>query len=175
MQNLTDLLPAILSIGVGATLVMDIWTLFLQRALAIPSLSYCLVGRWFGHMPNGVFRHAKITAAAARPGECAIGWAVHYVVGIIYAGLLILPYQGAWLNCLSLNSVYAFWLALALGVATVVFPFLVMQPALGFGFAASKNPEPVRARIKTLLTHCVFGVGLYVSGCIYQLLLVHVQ
>jgi hypothetical protein len=52
-----------------------------------------------------------------------------------------------------------------------VFPFLVMQPALGFGFAAAKNPHPVRARFKTLMTHSVFGVGLYVSGCGYLLFL----
>ena len=33
-------------IGLGATLVMDIWALFLQRIFKIPSLNYCLVGRW---------------------------------------------------------------------------------------------------------------------------------
>lgn len=175
MQNLNDLLPAILIIGVGATLVMDIWALFLQRVMAIPSLSYCLVGRWVGHMPSGVFYHAKITAAEARPGECALGWSVHYLVGIIYAGFLVLPYQGAWLDWLSYSSLQAIWVALALGMATVVFPFLVMQPALGFGFAASKNPDPVRARIKTLLTHIVFGVGLCVAGYVYKLLLALVQ
>lgn len=28
-------------IGIGATLVMDLWNLFLKRAFSIPSLNYC--------------------------------------------------------------------------------------------------------------------------------------
>ncbi len=175
MQNVFDVILAILVVGVGATLVMDLWALFLQRVLAIPSLSYCFVGRWVGHMQRGVFHHVKISAAEARPRECMLGWGVHYLVGIIYAGFLVLPHQGVWLNWLGANSLQAFWVALALGIATVMFPFLVMQPALGFGFAASKNPDPLRARIKTLMTHLVFGVGLFVAGYIYHLLRMHLN
>jgi len=175
MQNLNNLLLAMLLVGVGATLIMDMWALFLQRVLAIPSLSYCLVGRWVGHMPRGIFYHAKIAAAEARPGECTLGWVIHYLIGIIYAGFLVLPHQGIWLHWLSYNALQAFGVAMALGVATVIFPFLVMQPALGFGLAASKNPKPLQARIKTLLTHSVFGVGLYVAGCTYQILLALVR
>ena len=37
----------------GATLVMDVWALLLKRAFNIPSANYCLVGRWFRHMPEG--------------------------------------------------------------------------------------------------------------------------
>jgi hypothetical protein len=171
MGNLNELLLASLAVGVGATLVMDIWALLLQRVLAIPSLSYCLVGRWLGYMPSGVFYHTKITAAAPRSGECVLGWSVHYLIGIIYAGLLLIPSNGIWLEWLSDNALQAFAAAVAVGLVTIVFPFLVMQPALGFGFAAAKNPHPVRARFKTLMTHSVFGVGLYVSGCGYLLFL----
>jgi len=46
----------------------------------------------------------------------------------------------------------------------VVFPFFIMQPSLGLGIAASKTPHPARARLKSLVTHAVFGVGLYVCG-----------
>jgi len=175
MQSMIDLLMATLVIGAGATLVMDLWALFLRRVLAIPSLSYCLVGRWVAHMPCGIFHHTKITATKAWSGECVLGWGVHYLIGIIYAGFLVLPYQGVWLHWLGDSPLYAFGVALTLGVVTVVFPFLVMQPALGFGLAAARNPNPMHARIKTLLTHGVFGVGLYVMGCIYQILLTLVK
>ncbi len=36
-------------IGVGATVLMDLWAIFLKRAFAISSLDYAFVGRWLGH------------------------------------------------------------------------------------------------------------------------------
>ncbi|MCA3843725.1 MAG: DUF2938 family protein, partial [Burkholderia sp.] len=58
-----DVLLNLLPIGAGATLVMDLWTLFRRRAFGIPSLDYALVGRWIGHMMHGRFRHVSIVAA----------------------------------------------------------------------------------------------------------------
>ena len=49
-----------IAIGIGATLIMDLWNLFLKRALGVPSLNYCLLGRWVSHMPAGTFRHASM-------------------------------------------------------------------------------------------------------------------
>jgi hypothetical protein len=54
--------------------------------------------------------------------------------------------------------------ALLYGIGTVVFPFFIMQPSLGLGSAASRTPNPTQARLKSLLTHTVFGVGLYVCA-----------
>jgi Protein of unknown function (DUF2938) len=39
-----------------------------------------------------------------------------------------------------------------------------MQPSLGLGVAASRTPNPTQARLKSLMTHSVFGVGLYVCA-----------
>ena len=174
MSNPIELSIAAVAIGVGATLVMDLWAIVLRYGFSIASLSYCLVGRWLGHMPKGIFCHTKITAAAPRFGECALGWSVHYLIGVIYAGLLLLPSGGVWLEWLGDNRLQAFVAAIALGLATIVFPFFVMQPALGFGFAAAKNPNPMRARLKTLVTHSVFGVGLFFAGCVYLQLLAQI-
>ncbi len=168
MYNPSELTIAILFVGVGATLVMDLWALFLKRVLAVPSLSYCLVGRWVGHMATGVFWHTKISNAGVRSGECALGWTVHYLIGIAYAAILLLPVGGVWLSWLDQTPLPAFLIALLFGLATVVFPFFIMQPALGFGIAAGKNPNPVQARLKTLLTHSVFGAGLFAAGFTYQ-------
>jgi hypothetical protein len=49
-------------------------------------------------------------------------------------------------------------------LATVLFPFLIMQPSLGLGVAASRTPNPMQARLKSLVTHTVFGIGLYLSA-----------
>lgn len=148
------------AIGVGASLIMDAWNLVLKRTLGVPSLNYCLLGRWVLHMPAGTFRHAKITSAAEKPLECPVGWLVHYTIGVTLAiGFLVLV-SGDWL-------VHPTFLpALLYGIGTVVFPFFVMQPALGLGVASSKTPKPAQARLKSLVTHAVFGAGLYVVALI---------
>ncbi len=168
MYNPSELMFAILVVGVGATLVMDLWALFLKRVLAVPSLSYCLVGRWVSHMATGVFWHTKISNADVRAGECALGWVVHYLIGIAYAAILLVPMQGVWLSWLDQAPLSAFSIALLFGLTTVVFPFFIMQPALGSGIADCHNTNPAQARLKTLVTHSVFGVGLFAAGFIYQ-------
>ena len=139
-----DVLAAII-IGIGATLVMDLWNLFLKRAFNIASLNYCSLGRWLGHMPSGTFSHANINAAPQKRYECAIGWLAHYSIGVVFAIVFVV-------------------LAVLYGIATIVFPFFIMQPSLGFGITASKTPKPAQARLKSLATHTVFGAGLYLCA-----------
>ena len=158
-----DILTAI-AVGIGATLLMDLWNLFLKRAFGLPSLNYCMLGRWVRHMP-GAFRHASIAAASKKSGECVTGWLAHYSIGIslaltadaVWAFAFVLIVSGDWLARPTLVP------ALVYGVGTIVFPFLVLQPALGLGVASSKTAKPVQARLKSLATHVVYGVGLY--GC----------
>jgi len=143
--------------GIGATLVMDLWNLLLARVLGIPSLDYCLLGRWILHMPSGTFRHARIGVAAAKAFECPVGRIAHYSIGVFLAlGLAALSPN--W------RIHPRFPLALLYGIGTVVFPFFLMQPSLGLGVASAKTPNPTQARLKSLLTHAVFGVGLYLCA-----------
>ena len=153
-----DYIPRAIAIGIGATLVMDMWNLFLNRVFSVPSLSYCLLGRWLRHMPGGTFRHTSITAAPQKRFECTVGWIAHYTIGVVFALVFVVLASGDWLARPSLL------LALLYGVGTVVFPFFIMQPSLGLGIAASRTPKPTQARLKSLVTHTVFGVGLYVCA-----------
>lgn len=155
-----NMLWTVLLIGLGATLVMDLWTLLLKRVFHIPSLSYCLVGRWLRHMQEGRFKHASIVTAAPKPRECAVGWVAHYLIGAIFAVALVALAPAEWLQRPTL------WPALLFGLVTVAVPFLVMQPSFGFGIAASNTPNPGQARAKSLMTHAVFGIGLYLSASI---------
>lgn len=50
------------------------------------------------------------------------------------------------------------------GLVTVVAPFFLMQPGMGAGIAASKTPNPKIARLRSIATHLVYGVGLYISA-----------
>jgi hypothetical protein len=147
-----------IAIGIGATLVMDLWNQFLKRTFSIPSLNYCLLGRWLRHMPGGTFRHANITATPQKPFECTVGWIAHYTIGVVFALVFIVLASGDWLARPTLL------LALLYGIGTVVFPFFIMQPSLGLGIAASRTPKPMQARLKSLVTHTVFGVGLYLCA-----------
>jgi hypothetical protein len=54
-------------------------------------------------------------------------------------------------------------------VGTVIAPFLLMQPALGAGVASRLVPDPVRARLQSILSHAVFGVGLYLAALVLEL------
>lgn len=159
MMNLeaTDVLSAIV-VGIGATLVMDLWNLFLKRAYGILSLNYCLLGRWLSYMPEGVFRHASIAAAPQKTLECMIGWIAHYSIGIVLAVAFVAIASGEWLAQPTLLP------ALFYGIGTVVFPFFLMQPSLGLGIAASRTPNPTQARLKSFATHTVFGLGLYLCA-----------
>ena len=151
-------IPAAIAIGLGATLAMDLWNLFLKRTFGIPSLNYCLLGRWLRHMPGGTFRHASIAAAPPRPFECAVGRIAHYTIGVVLALVFVVLASGNWLARPTLLP------ALLYGIATIVFPFFIMQPSFGLGIAASRTPTPTQARLKSLGTHTVFGVGLYVCA-----------
>jgi Protein of unknown function (DUF2938) len=145
-------------IGAGATLLIDIWALFLKRAFNVRSLDYCLLGRWVLYIPHGKIVHAQIAATPAKPHECKVGWTAHYLIGTAFALLFVLLASDGWLARPTLLP------ALAFGIATVVVPFFTMQPSFGLGVAASKTPNPNKARMKSLMTHTVFGVGLYVSA-----------
>jgi uncharacterized membrane protein YagU involved in acid resistance len=148
---------------------MDLWNLLLERTFGIASLNYCLLGRWLCHMPGGTFWHASITAAPKKSSECAVGWIAHYTIGVVFALLFVVLMSGDWLARPTLLP------ALLYGIVTVVFPFFIMQPSLGFGIAASKTPKPMQARLKSLITHAVFGVGLYVWALgVSAMLRVHV-
>jgi hypothetical protein len=153
----SDLLVAAL-IGVGATALLDLWSLFLKRAFQAPMPNFCLVGRWFSHMTEGRFRHAAIATAAPMPSECAVGWIAHYVIGALYGLAFVALAAGDWLARPTL------WPALIFGVVTVLLPFLIMQPAFGLGFAASRTPNPWQARLRALLSHAVFGIGMYICA-----------
>jgi hypothetical protein len=153
-----------LLLGTGATATMDVCTVALNRWAGIPSPNYRLVGRWVGHMAAGRFRHPAIGAARPMRTEALLGWLTHYAVGIALAAALIALCGEAWLRHPTLAP------ALAFGLGTVILPFLVMQPAMGLGFAAGRTPDPRAALLRSLLNHLLFGLGLHVAASALALL-----
>jgi DUF2938 family protein len=146
-------------IGAGATLVIDAWAALLRR-FGIPSLNFAMLGRWIGHLPRGRLRHESIGKAAPIRRELLLGWVAHYAIGISFAALLLAAFGLDWARSPTLGP------ALLVGVGTVVAPLFILQPALGAGIASSKTPTPVFNTFKSLTTHVVFGIGLFVAALI---------
>lgn len=145
-------------LGIGATVVMDLWALLLKSA-GQPTLNLSMIGRWTGHMLHGQFIH-RPTVAQSPPvrNENALGWFAHYAIGIIFAFIFIFLTGEFWFLFPS------FWPAYAWGVITVAAPYFIMQPAMGAGIAASRTPNPAKARLMSFLSHSAYGAGLYLTG-----------
>jgi hypothetical protein len=153
-----DYLVSTILTGVGATMVMDLWAIVRKRLLDTPPPNSGLVGRWLAHMPHGRFRHDSIAAALPVRGERLIGWTAHYLIGIAFAALLPGIWGLAWIHHPTIGP------ALAVGIGAVAAPFLAMQPGMGAGIAASRTRHPAAARFQSLVTHGIFGLGLYAAG-----------
>lgn len=146
-----------LVLGVGATMAMDLWALLLKQ-FGIPSLNFAFLGRWLGHLTEGRLVHESIARAAPVRGELLLGWGAHYTIGITFAALLLSTFGLDWARSPSLLP------ALLVGLLTVAAPLLVLQPALGAGIFSSKTPAPVFNSLKSVVTHSVYGLGLYLTA-----------
>jgi len=151
----------ILAVGIVATLMTDLWHRLLQAVAELPPANWGLIGRWVAWMPRGVLVHRSITATPPVRGELAIGWGFHYAVGIAYAALYLAMVR------LLLGSEPTLVSALLFGLALLVAPWFVMQPALGLGFMAARTPHPGLTRAINVSVHAVFGLGLYVGAVIF--------
>jgi hypothetical protein len=149
---------AIPAIGLAATAVMDAWAWLRRKVFGVPPLDYALVGRWLGNMRHGRLVHRPISASPPVRHERALGWIAHYATGIGFAGILVVLWGPGWLAEPRLLP------ALIVGTGSAVAPFFLMQPCFGAGIAASRTPRPGLARLHTLVTHAVFGLGLYAGG-----------
>jgi hypothetical protein len=151
-----------LAIGVGATAVMDVWAVALKRFWCIPSLNLAMVGRWLGHLPRGTFTHVNIAQAAPVRDEAILGWTAHYVIGVLFAAMLLALVGQEWVQGPTFAP------ALLAGLASVAAPFCILQPGMGAGLAASKTPHPAAARLRSLMAHMAFGIGLYLAALLWS-------
>ena len=165
MNNLALFFISAILIGLGATLTFDLWALFLKRAFKVAPSNICLVGRWLRYMPEGTLTHSNIGSAPQKSVECLVGWIAHYTIGITFAITFVALVGNNWLQHPTLIP------AIIFGVVTVLAPFFIMQPSFGLGLAASKTSNPGQARLRSLMNHLAFGVGLYLFALLDKWLL----
>ncbi|MDR7133213.1 hypothetical protein J2X06_000397 [Lysobacter niastensis] len=164
MSEAIPLLAHAASIGTGATVLMDVWTVVRRHMFKVPALDYALVGRWLLYLSRGRWRHDPIASTQPVAGERPVGWIAHYLTGIVFAVVLVAFAGPAWIEQPTIGP------AMAVGVGSVVAPFFLLQPALGAGVAGSRTARPAMARLHSLMTHAIFGLGLYASAWMTSLL-----
>ncbi len=154
-------------VGALATALIDVAAWARERWFGARGPNWGVVARWVLGLGRG--RLALSAADKVRPAsrfEAALGWVFHYAVGIALACGLWFVAGSGWLREPALG------LTVAYGAVTVALPFCLLQPAMGLGFAASKTPAPWRARINSLITHGLFGFGLFLGTVLLEVLLV---
>lgn len=147
----------IILIGTGATVAIDCFTYIISLFGHKPR-GILFVGRWLAYFPKGKFFHNTIIETPSIVNELIIGRITHYSIGILFAFLLVKVYGGKWLEKPRLFP------AIIIAMITLITPFFILQPALGFGIALSNMPHQIPLLIKTLLIHLVYGIGLYLSA-----------
>ena len=150
-----SLILATIACGIGATALLDLWAILLNKTAGLALPRWAMVGRWFGHLPSGKFFHDDIAGAEPVPNELALGWTMHYAIGILFAAILVAIAGPGWLRA------PAFIPAWILGIATVGCGWFILQPGMGAGWAATKRPDAMKIRILNLAGHTVFAIGLY--------------
>ncbi|MDP9813385.1 hypothetical protein J2W42_006258 [Rhizobium tibeticum] len=141
------------AIGIGATVLMDIWAIVLAKATGGPLPNWAPVGKVF---------HDDIGTAVPCDHELALGWIGHYAVGIVYGILLVLLVGPGWL------AEPTFLPAWIWAIVTVGAGWFLLQPGLGIGWAASKTPNPNKVRFLNLVAHTIFGFGLYATALLIR-------
>lgn len=120
--------------------ITDLWSIARQYLLGVAMPNYALVGRWIASMAYGRFRHDSMAAVPHICGEHAIGWTVHYLIGVAFAALFIVLIGTDWFERPRLVP------ALLFGVVTVMAPFMLMQPAM---WASAGQPHTASRHSQT--------------------------
>ena len=145
-------------VGVGGTIVLDLYALMMSRVLGVTATNWAVFGRWFGNMAHGQFVHPAMSKAAPVKGELTIGWIAHYAIGIGYGLLLVALWGEVWLERPTLLP------PMILAWVLLVAPYFIMMPGMGMGIAGSRTPQPNVTRLKSVMGHSVFGLGMYATG-----------
>ena len=142
-------------IGLTGTALMDVWVIFLKRVFDIAPPNWAMVGRWVAHLKSGKVFHDDIAEALAFPSENLVGWIFHYFVGFIYVVIFMLLVGKEWLSELTLLPVWLY------AISIILVGWFLLHPGLGLGMALAKTENPFRGRWMGLMTHSVFGLGMW--------------
>ena len=154
----------ILITGVIATVALDLWQQIYRLLFGAPITNWAMIGRWAAGIPKGRLVYDNIGKAPPVANELALGWGVHYAVGIGYAVVYL------FLMWFIVRSPPDFVSAIVFGSISVCVTWFVIEPMLGAGAMASKTPKQSAAMAHDFTSHLSFGFGLFVGSAVAQAL-----
>ncbi|UCF31738.1 MAG: DUF2938 family protein [bacterium] len=141
--------------GFAATATMDVFAALFNRVGLTAGAKGQWVGRWYLGMLQGRFIHSDIADFPEQTGEKQAALAGHYVIGAVLAVFYL---SGAlWLDV----PPDSFVSAVGYGLATTIFPWLLVLPCLGFGVCGRKGPVELKLFRSSLMNHLSYGLGLW--------------
>ena len=121
-----------------------------------------LLGRWIGSMAEGRFMHSCILDSSPVPGEVGLGIVCHYLIGVTLASIFVCLRLAFLRKGIGLAS------AVAYGLATCIFPWFLMFPAMGFGVMGLNVSHESMLPAFSAFNHLTFGVWICVWGNLFR-------
>lgn len=149
-----------LFVGIGSTIVLDVWVLIVEKILKIPPTNWGLVGRWLLGIPKGILVLNSDTTPSSV--EKVVGWLFHYMIGVAYAVLLLLFAGQGFIENPTVFPIFVIGLCLSTLAGLVI-----LMPGLGAGLFGRKMPNQGGMIIYLLVAHLIFSVGQYAFSIIY--------
>jgi Protein of unknown function (DUF2938) len=155
MSSMAEIFLKATLVGVGGTIVLDLYALMMSRVLGVPSTSWATVGRWFGN-DSWPIRSARDDQGRAGQGRTddrldralrtrhRLWTPAGSAVGQGLAGATDTPSSD--------------------DPRLLVAPYFMMMPGMGMGIAGSRTPQPNVTRLRSVMGHSVFGLGMYATG-----------
>jgi hypothetical protein len=153
-ETMVSILAGVL-VGVAGTVTMDVLAIASRKVDLAAGAKGQWVGRWYLGIARGQFVHSNIATTPEQPGEKRAALVGHYVIGVTLAVLYVIG--TGWLGL----SPSSFFVAVGYGLATCVFPWFLMFPALGFGLFGRKGPPELKLFTSSLMNHVFYGFGLW--------------
>jgi len=145
-------------IGIIANLTMDVLSVAAIKLRLIAPLPPHLIGRWFASLARAHVLHDDIGQVSPINHEVTIAVPVHYAIGVTLALVYLVLCSAL---ALSPRSPI---MAIGFALCTNVLPWLLMFPAMGYGWFGTHGPTGTRLFASSFLTHCFYGLGLWLGA-----------
>ncbi len=151
-----------LFVGVGSTLVLDLWVLLVEKVLGIPPTNWGVVGRWLKGIAAGRFVADTTDDSKITLTEKSLGWCFHYIIGVVYAALILIIYGVEFISNPTLAPV------IVVGVVLSTIAGLgILMPALGAGFFGRLLPNKAATYVYLVVAHAIFAGGQFAFSVLY--------
>jgi len=143
--------------GLIATILFDIFNESLSYAYGVNKPKWNLLGRYFIGYKQKKYIRKFLEKEDEESNEFLWGYLIHYIIGIVF-GLFYVCLNLLFFDHPSLLIAYLFGFITVLGAWCYLMPF-----AYNLGFFASKSDQQFNILAQNLISHFIFGTGLFIG------------